>query len=173
MIKLIALFCLMIANAQSLYDFKIPLTNGQTLELGSFRGKVVVLVNTATKCGFAGQLKELEQLRSMHETKDLVVIAIPTNDFGGQEPLSGETLKEYCTAKHGAKYYIADRMSINDPLFKFLTRESKVKLNSFPERILWNFEKFIFDKEGNLRFRFRSHQSPISGKFKKAVESLL
>ncbi|MCS6893022.1 MAG: glutathione peroxidase [Deltaproteobacteria bacterium] len=172
MVKFTFLYFAIMLVGQAVYDFEVKPSSGETLKLAEFKGKVFMIVNTATKCGFASQLSELEELRSVYENKGLVILAIPTNDFGSQEPLNGEELKRYCSEKHGAKYLVADRMSVSDPLFQFLTQESREKLGSFPERIIWNFEKFIFDRTGNIRFRFRSNQSPISEKVKKAIESL-
>ncbi len=167
--RLVTILLGLLIMAEDIYGFSIRLADGSEKSLSEFKGKVIIIVNTATKCGYANQLSELQILHEEFAPKGLVVLAIPTNDFGRQEPLSGQELLSYCSNNHGAKYLISDRLSIKDPIFDYLTSHS----NSVPKRVLWNFEKFIVDKNGKVRFRFRSRTSPTDPSIKEAITKLL
>lgn len=172
MARLLVTFFTVLMFGENFYDFKLKMADSTELDLKDLKGRVVLVVNTATRCGFAGQLKELEKLRSEWEPKGLTILAIPTNDFGNQEPLSGEELVKTCKGVHGANYLIAERTSVREPVLEYLVNES-AKIGSFPKRIMWNFEKFLLDRKGNLRARFRSTTSPLSDAVVKKISELI
>lgn len=166
--KTLLLILVMITTAPSnVYTFKIHNIDGKALDLKKYKGKKILIVNTASKCGYTPQYAELEKLANAYKGK-LVVIGFPANNFGGQEPGENLNIKEFCEKNFGVTFPLAEKSSVkgNDinPLFKYLTT---VENPDFTGEIKWNFEKFLIDEDGNLIHRFRSAVKPMSPEITK------
>jgi glutathione peroxidase len=165
MIKLvgIALATWMIM-ATSIYDFKVPGLEGGEINFADFKGKKILIVNTASKCGYTPQYEELEALHKKYKDK-LVIVGFPANNFGGQEPGSSTEIAEFCKRNYGVTFTMADKVSVTGedihPLFKYLTEEAR-KINAEEPVIKWNFTKFLVDENGKLVKVFSSKVKPLS-----------
>ena len=146
--------------------------DGKETNLGAFKGKVVLVVNVASKCGFTPQYKGLEALYEKYKDKGLVVVGFPANNYGGQEPGTNDEIKTFCTTNFSVTFPMMSKVSVNGddkhPLFAYLTEKS-----SIPGPIKWNFSKFLLDKEGNLVARWPSQIEPMSDDITSQVEKLL
>lgn len=140
----------------------------------AYRGKVILVVNTATQCGFARQYDSLELLYKRYSEHGLVVIGFPSNDFAGQEPGSDSEIASVCRINHGVSFPLMPKASVSgrsmQPLFNFLVRDGADDLRG---RVWWNFEKFLIDREGHLIGRWRSYVSPNSRGIVRAIEEAL
>jgi glutathione peroxidase len=159
---LLVITLLVTLPADNIYQFKITSIDGQTIDLAQFKGKKILLVNTASKCGFTPQYKELEELSKKFKDK-LVVIGFPANNFGSQEPGANEDIKSFCEENYGVTFLLSEKSSVkgNDinPLFAYLTSTENP---DFTGDIKWNFEKFLIDENGKLIHRYRSATKPLS-----------
>lgn len=139
----------------SFYDFKINQPNGNKLELNEYKGKVILVVNTATKCGLSPQFKGLEELHQKYQNKGLIVLGFPCAQFLNQEPETNETLVEACSLNYGVTFQLTEKIEVNGsnehPIYTFLKNEKGGFLGS---RIKWNFTKFLIDMEGNVIERY-------------------
>ena len=144
------------------YDFTFRDSFGSTVSMSEFRGKVVLIVNTATKCGLAGQFKELEQLHQKYKDKGLVVIGFPSNQFK-QEPETNETMVKACLINFGVTFLISEKINVNGkdahPLFVYLKKELRGGL--LGSNIKWNFTKFLVSKEGVPFKRYSPTTKPV------------
>ncbi len=161
--------------SNSIHQFQVEDTTGAIVDLKKYAGKVLLVVNTASKCGFTPQLKDMEQLYAEYKDQGLEVLAFPSNDFAGQEPLEGEAIAQFCMTKYEASYPIFNKIKVKGkevhPLYDFLSDKSKNgKVSSKPK---WNFHKYLVDKEGKVVDYYLSITKPTSGKIKKAIEKLL
>lgn len=151
-----------ILPSKDIYQFSFTSIDGDTVELSQFKGKKLLLVNTASKCGFTPQYKELEELSKRFGDK-LVVIGFPANNFGSQEPGENEDIKSFCEQNYGVTFLLAEKSSVKgkdiNPLFDFLTKSDNP---DFTGDIKWNFEKFLIDENGKLIHRYRSAIKPLS-----------
>ncbi|NGM74466.1 glutathione peroxidase [Sphingobacterium sp. SGL-16] len=151
----------MILSPSSVYDFSFQSIDGQEIKLSQFKGKKLLLVNTASKCGFTPQYKELEELHKLYG-KNLVVIGFPANNFGNQEPGTNEDIAEFCEQNFGVTFLIAEKVEVKGenihPLFKYLIEQPNP---DFTGDINWNFEKFLIDEKGKLVHRYRSKIKPL------------
>lgn len=159
----------------SIYPFKVKKIGGEDQPLSAYRNKVLLIVNTASECGFTPQLSELQQLKDEINHPDFEILGFPSNDFGKQEPLEGNEISHFCEEKHGVKFPIFDKIMIRGaqahPLYQFLSdKKQNGKLNSKPR---WNFHKFIINKKGEVVDFFLPFTKPISSKIKKIVQRLL
>lgn len=149
--------------AVSIYDFKVPGLEGQEIDLAKYKGKKILIVNTASKCGFTPQYEELEALNKKYKDK-LVIIGFPANNFGGQEPGSSSEISEFCKRNYGVTFAMADKVSVKGddvhPLFKYLTDEAGKM--GVEDPIKWNFTKFLIDEKGKLVAVFPSKVKPMS-----------
>jgi glutathione peroxidase len=165
-ILLLAVFML---PAQSFYDFKINNIDGAPIRLSDFKGKKILVVNTASECGHTPQYAELEKLYQKYKNK-LVVIAFPANNFGGQEPGSNKQIKQFCSKNYGVSFLVAEKVSVKGgdihPLFQWLTSQPTP---DFKGDINWNFEKFLLDENGKLVHRFRSKVKPLDPAITAAI----
>ena len=154
----------------TVYDFKPVDIDGKTVDLAQFKGKKILIVNTASKCGFTYQYEDLEKLYQQYKDK-LVVIGFPENNFMHQEPGTNAEIKEFCTSKYNVTFPMMSKVSVKgddiDPLFKWLTEQSNP---DFTGDIKWNFEKFLLDENGKLVHRFRSKSKPFSEEIISAIE---
>jgi len=160
---LMILFSMLISNPpENVYQFKIQSIDGKDINLANFKGKKILFVNTASKCGFTPQYKELEELSEKYKDK-LVVIGVPANNFGGQEPGANEDIKSFCEKNYGVTFLMTEKTSVKgediNPLFDYLTNASNP---DFTGDIKWNFEKFLINEDGKLVHRFRSDVKPMS-----------
>ena len=156
-------------------DFKLKSIDGKEMDLSQFRGKPVLLVNVASKCGLTPQYEALQALHEKYKDQGLVVIGIPANNFGGQEPGTEAEIKEFCSTKYNVTFPMAGKISVNGddkhPLYKFLTEEKTAK--DFAGDIEWNFAKFLVDRNGNVMARFSSRTKPDDAKVTGAIEKAL
>jgi glutathione peroxidase len=149
--------------AVSIYDFKVASLEGKTIKLSAYKGKKILIVNTASKCGFTPQYEELQALHTKYKDK-LVILGFPANNFGGQEPGTSKEIKEFCQKNYGVTFTMADKVSVKGedihPLFKYLVGEASKK--GIEDPIKWNFTKFLIDEKGKLVTVFSSKVKPMS-----------
>ena len=147
---------------KNIYQFSCEDSSGQKVDLSDFEGKTLLIVNTASQCGFTPQYKGLEQLQNKYSSEEFSVLAFPCNQFGGQEPGSNEEIVEFCSLNYGSTFPIFSKIDVNGdnahPLFKFLTTEKKGLLGT--EKIKWNFTKFLINKDGEPVNRYGSSTTP-------------
>ena len=163
----------------SIYDFKVAGLEGNEIDLAQFKGKKIMIVNTASKCGNTPQYAELEKLYEKYKDK-LVIIGFPANNFGGQEPGTKEEISEFCKRNYGVTFPMADKVSVKGddiaPIFKYLVEQSNEMAKKIPtnttkdlvykkflqDPVLWNFTKFLVDEKGNLVAVFHNKVNPMS-----------
>lgn len=163
MIKSIAIVLTLIFTApSSVYDFKLKTIDGKNFNLAAYKGKKLLIVNTASKCGFTPQYAELQKLADEYKDK-VTVVGFPANNFGGQEPGANLVIKEFCQKNYGVTFPLSEKVSVKgddiSPLFKYLTSAENP---DFTGEIKWNFEKFLIDENGKLIRRYRSSVKPLS-----------
>lgn len=148
-------------SAQSVHDFTITSIEGEKVDLAQFKGKKILLVNTASNCGYTKQYKELQELQDRYQD-DLVIIGFPANNFGNQEPGNNEEILEFCELNYGVTFLLSEKIDVQgenmDPLFRYLTSQDNP---DFKGDIKWNFEKFLIDENGKLIRRYRSAVTPL------------
>lgn len=172
---LTALFLLqtVAARAGSIYDIKVKDIDGKDVSLNDYKGKVLLIVNVASKCGFTPQYKALEATYEKYKGKGFVVLGFPCNQFGGQEPGSNEEIKTFCSQKYNVSFPLFDKIEVNGknlhPLYSALTG----KESPFPGSIGWNFTKFLIGRDGKIVKRFESKVTPDSPETTQAIEAAL
>jgi len=152
-------------SAQSVYDIDLNNIDGANIDLSKFKGKYILFVNVASNCGFTKQYKQLEELYQTYKN-DLVVIGLPCNQFGGQEPGDAQEIKSFCTKNFGVSFIITEKINAKGPdvhsIYAWLTdKKLNGKINS---TVKWNFQKYLLNKEGKLIDYFNSSTSPMSSK---------
>jgi len=178
--KIVALF-LFVACATAVVaraERPVPLTgemkgiDGKAVDLGSFKGKVVLVVNVASRCGYTGQYAGLQKLYETHKDKGLVVLGFPANDFGAQEPGSDAQIADFCSSTYGVTFPMFAKITVKGPdkapLYKALTEAADPQ-----GEVGWNFEKFLIGKDGAVVGRFKSGVAPDDAKLVKAIEAAL
>ncbi len=154
-------------------DFTAKDINLNEVKLADYKGKVLLIVNVASKCGFTSQYKSLQKIYDMYKERGFEVLGFPCNDFGGQEPGTNEEIKSFCSLNFKVTFPMFDKVHVKGdekaPLFDLLTNNSVTGNSS----IKWNFEKFLIDKEGNIVKRFRSMTKPDSHKIISTIEKEL
>ena len=162
-IALITLLFSSLLTASSIYDFKVEGLEGGTIDLSQYKGKKIMIVNTASKCGNTPQYAELEKLYETYKDK-LVIIGFPANNFGGQEPGTSEDIQEVCRKNYGVKFPMAAKISVKGddiaPIYQYLVSEAK-KLG-FEDPVKWNFTKFLIDENGKLITVIHNKTKPMS-----------
>jgi len=155
--------------APTLYKFKLTTIDGKAFSLKQYKGKKVLIVNTASKCGYTPQYAELQKLADQYKDK-LVVVGFPANNFASQEPGTNADIKTFCEKNYGVTFPLSTKVSVKgddiDPLFAYLTAEPNP---DFTGEIKWNFEKFLIDENGKLIHRYRSAVKPLSDEITKAL----
>lgn len=150
----------------SIYQFSATDIRGQEISLADFKDNVLLIVNTASKCGFTPQFEGLEELYKELEGQGLMVLGFPCNQFGSQDPSSEEQIEEFCQLNYGVSFPMFSKIEVNGsdthPLYKYLKKEAKGLLGS--QAIKWNFTKFLIDKEGTVVERYASTDKPESMK---------
>ena len=163
------------AEPKSIYDFTIKTIDGEKISLKTYHGKVVLLVNVASKCGFTPQYTALEAVYEKYKDRGLVIVGIPTNNFAQQEPGTNEEIKKFCSSKYMVTFPMMSKVSVlgddKTPLYVFLT--GKDTDPKFAGDIKWNFTKFLFDRNGNPVARFEPNVTPDSAQVTAAIESTL
>ncbi|NKF51103.1 glutathione peroxidase [Shewanella sp. WXL01] len=148
--------------SQSIYQFSVTDIRGEQLELADFKDKVILIVNTASKCGFTPQYKALETLYQEFNEQGLMILGFPCNQFGAQEQGSEAEISEFCELNFGVTFPLLSKVEVNgenaDPLYKFLKSQAKGLLGS--ESIKWNFTKFLVDRQGQVVERFAPTTKP-------------
>lgn len=156
------MLALLFTAANSAYDFKLKNIDGKDFSLAKYKGKKILVVNTASKCGYTKQYAELQKLADQYKDK-LVVVGFPANNFGGQEPGANTEIKEFCSKNFGVTFPLSEKVSVKGvdiaPLFQYLTTTENP---DFTGEIKWNFEKFLLDENGKLIHRYRSGTTPLS-----------
>ena len=163
---ILILFCTMsIQSKENIHDISIKDIDGNLIELSSFKGKYILFVNVASNCGFTKQYADLEELYQKHK-RNLVIIGLPCNQFGGQEPAREEEIKRFCTKKFGVSFILTEKIDVKgnniSPLYAWLTdKKHNGVLNS---SVKWNFQKYLVDRDGQLVNYFYSTTNPLSNK---------
>lgn len=151
------------ANQNSIYNFKVEALDGGSIDFSKFKGKKILIVNTASKCGYTPQYEELQKLYDTYKEK-LVIVGFPANNFGGQEPGTNGEIKEFCKKNYGVTFPMAAKVSVKGddmaPIYKYLTRKTENGISD--NEIKWNFGKFLLDEKGNLIQYFPSKVTPMS-----------
>ena len=154
-------------------DFTVTTNKGEELDLASKKGKVLLVVNTASKCGFTPQYDGLEKLYQQFKDKDFEVLGFPCNQFGAQEPGSAEEIEQFCKINFGVTFPLMAKIDVNgphaSPLFDWMKNEAKGIMGT--TAIKWNFTKFLIDREGNVVKRYGSNDTPA--RIAKDIEKLL
>jgi glutathione peroxidase len=158
----------------NIYQFNVKKLNGEDVSLAEYENKVLLIVNTASQCGFTPQLKELAELKDKFGGEGFEILAFPSNDFGGQEPLDGEELASFCEIQR-VNYPVFEKIRVRGPythpLYKFFSeKKSNGKLSSVPR---WNFHKFLIDKSGKVVDFYFPFTKPTSSKIRKRIARLL
>jgi glutathione peroxidase len=160
--------------ASSIYDFTLPSIDGQPMPLSGFKGKVVLLVNVASRCGFTPQYKGLEALYEKYKDQGFVILGFPANNFGSQEPGTNQEIKTFCSSKYSVTFPMYSKVSVKGsdqtPLYQYLTQQADPTHSG---DIKWNFTKFLVDRDGHVVQRFESAVTPDSPAVVSAVESAL
>lgn len=162
-------------NEKSVYQFSAQTLNGEKLDLSKYKNKVLLVVNIASECGFTPQLKELESLRGVFQDDDFEILAFPSNDFGGQEPLEGFEILNFCSENYGVSFPVFEKIRVRGiyahPLYKFL---SDKKLNgNVGAGPRWNFHKYLINKNGEVVDFFYPFTKPGSARIRKKIIKLL
>jgi glutathione peroxidase len=154
--------------SNSIYKFSVASIEGSTINFSQYKGKKILVVNTASKCGYTPQYAGLEKLYETHKD-ELIVVGFPANNFGGQEPGSNEEIEEFCKVRYGVTFPLAQKVDVvgenTHPLFKWLT--SKEENGVLDAKIAWNFNKFLLDENGKLVAYFPSKVTPESEEITK------
>ncbi len=160
------------ATDKTAYDFDFESLNGEPMPLSAYKGKVLLMVNTASKCGFTVQYKGLEELYKKYKDKGLVVIGVPSNDFGGQEPGNAQEIKKFCQLNYGVTFPMTAKYAVSGdqahPFYKWAN-----EVLGFGSGPKWNFHKYLLDSQGKPVAYFGSNTTPESGKIAGAIEELL
>jgi glutathione peroxidase len=154
-------------------DFTVTTNRGEEIDLGAKKGKVLLVVNTASKCGFTPQYDGLEKVFQQYKDRDFEVLGFPCNQFGGQEPGNSEEIAEFCKLNFGVTFPLMEKVDVNgdnaSPLFDWMKGEAKGLMGS--TSIKWNFTKFLIDRDGNVVKRFGPQDTPAM--IAKHIEKLL
>jgi glutathione peroxidase len=169
----LALLLAVSAQAQSLYEIPIKDIDGKAGTLESYKGRVLLIVNVASECGYTPQYAGLEDLYREYKDKGLTVIGVPCNQFGGQEPGSNKEIKEFCTSAFSVTFPLLEKTDVNGakrhPLYAFLTGDKAPR----PGNIQWNFTKFLIGRDGKVLARFEPDAEPQSAEVLRALTAAL
>jgi glutathione peroxidase len=159
--------------SDTIYGFNCETPGGEKKSLADYKGKVLLVVNTASKCGFTPQFEGLEQLHQDYKDKGLAILGFPCNQFGKQDPGSNDEIMEFCQLNYGVSFPMFGKIDVNganaDPLFKYLKKEAPGALGT--QGIKWNFTKFLIDAQGNVVKRYAPKDTPKA--IARDIEKLL
>jgi glutathione peroxidase len=175
LIAMLSIFAMVtFENGESVYEFKLNSITGEEVNMADFEGKVLLIVNTASECGFTRQYEGLQKLHDKYKESDFLVLGFPANNFGGQEPGTNEEIQEFCQVNFGVDFPLFSKISVSGddkhPFFEYLT---SLKNGDFSGEIGWNFEKFLINRNGILVRRFKSNVEPESEEMTNAIEQEL
>ncbi len=157
--------------SESIYNIKINSLDGKPVDLSVYKGKYILFVNVASKCGFTGQYEDLQKLYDTHK-ENLMIIGVPCNQFGGQEPGTASEIEQFCSLNYGVSFLMTEKVDVKGknqhPLYQWLTSEAKNgKTNS---SVKWNFQKYLIDRNGHLIDYYFSITNPMSDKIIKHLK---
>ena len=154
------------------YDFKFKDLDGAAINLSEYKGKVIVVINVASQCGFTNQYEDMQNVWEQYQSNGIVILGVPSNDFGKQEPGSNEDIKNFCEAKFGISFPMTEKVSVKgaDAHPFYIWAEKNHGKSAVPK---WNFHKIIINKEGKIEKTFSSMTNPSSKKFIEVIENLL
>jgi glutathione peroxidase len=159
----------------TIYDFAVQTIEGRPRSMGEYRGKVLLIVNVASRCGLTPQYEGLERLHETYGSKGLAVLGFPANEFGGQEPGTNDEIKQFCSTRYSVTFDMFSKVKVKgpgmDPLFEYLTDPASNA--GFAGDIQWNFNKFLVGKDGRVLARFEPSVDPSSAEVQRAVEEAL
>ena len=166
--KYLVLLLIFVSPMTTIYDFKMNSLEGEMIDFSAYKGKTLLIVNVASKCGFTPQYADLQQMQDQYGSK-VTILGFPANNFGGQEPGSNAEIKEFCQKNYGVTFPMAEKVSVKGsdthPLFQYLTSK---EMNGVQDaEIKWNFTKFLLDKNGKLVAVFPSAVNPMSEEITK------
>ena len=160
-------------SSKTLYSFKEKSLNGKEFDLSSLKGKKVLIVNTASKCGLTPQYKDLEELYKKYSSDNFVIVGFPANNFGQQEPGTNKEISEFCTLNYGVTFPMMSKISVKgddmDPLYSWLTQKSENGLMDAP--VTWNFQKFLIDENGKLVGMVPPKELPTSDRILNFIQT--
>jgi glutathione peroxidase len=160
-------------SAGSVYDLTVKDIDGKQSSLKAYQGKVILIVNVASRCGFTPQYKNLEAVYEKYKDKGFAVLGFPCNQFGSQEPGTNEEIKEFCSSKYNVSFPLFDKIEVNGPNRHPLYATLAGKDSPFPGDIKWNFNKFLIGKDGKILKRFDSKVAPDAPEVTQAIEGAL
>ena len=162
----------MAATSSTVYDFTLNDIDGKPVSLSQYKGKVIMLVNTASLCGNTPQYTDLETMYETYKDKGFEILAFPANNFGQQEPGTNEEIKGFCLTKYSVGFPLFSKISVKGgdkhPLYQYLTEKSP-----FPGEVEWNFQKYLVDRSGNVVARYHHRTKPLADEVVKDVERFL
>lgn len=171
-ISLIILFSMNLSAQNNFHSFKVKDINGKEFDLASLKGKKVLVVNVASKCGYTPQYKDLEALYEKYKAKNFVIIGFPANNFGAQEPGTDSEIKEFCTKNYGVTFPMMSKISVKGddmaPVYQWLTQKSQNGV--LDSEVKWNFSKFLIDENGRMVAAYPSGEKPMSDKITSWIE---
>jgi glutathione peroxidase len=171
-IAALSLVLLAAGAPMTVHDFQVKANDGSAVSLSTYRGKALLVVNTASECGYTPQYQGLEALYQAYRARGLEVLAFPSNDFGAQEPGSDAEIKKFCELKYRTTFPLFGKVKVKgagaDPLWRHLTSDAK-----HGGEVTWNFNKFLVDGEGHVVAHLESSVSPDSAELRKALEAIL
>lgn len=157
--------------SESIYDIKINGLDGKPLDLSHYKGKHILFVNVASKCGFTGQYSDLQKLYDTYQD-NLMIIGVPCNQFGGQEPGTAQEIQSFCQANYGVSFVMTEKVDVKGsnqhPLYQWLTKKSKNGKSD--SSVKWNFQKYLIDGNGHLKNYYFSITNPMSDKITKYLK---
>ena len=162
-------------NEQTIYQFSVDTIDGNEISLSDYEGKVVMIVNVASKCGYTPQYEGLEKLYQTYKDDGFEILGFPANNFMGQEPGSDEEIKQFCRANYGVSFPMFSKISVKGddqaPLYQFLTNEER---NGVVDgKVKWNFQKYLVGKDGKVIAKFEPGVEPLSEELTAAIQSAL
>lgn len=159
--------------AGTIHEIPVKDNSGKETSLDAYKGKVLLVVNVASKCGLTPQYKALEEIQQKYKAKGFTVLGFPCNQFGGQEPGTNEEIKQFCSSKYNVTFPIFDKIEVNGPKRHPLYAALAGKESPFPGDIKWNFGKFLIGKDGKIIKRFEPRTTPDSPEVNAAIEAAL
>lgn len=154
------------AQTNSIHQFKVTDINGEVFDMATLKGKKVLVVNTASKCGFTPQYEQLQELYEKYKDKGFTIVGFPANDFMNQEPGTRSEIQAFCTKNYGVTFNMMDKVSTKgknqSPIYQWLTQKSKNGVKD--SKVKWNFQKYLIDEDGRLVDVLPSKESPVSDK---------
>lgn len=170
---IISLFSLAFKQAtKTLYDFKVTDIEGKEFDMAQLKGKKIMIVNTASECGFTPQYKELQELYSKYKDKNFIIVGFPANNFGGQEPGTNTEIKSFCSKNYGVGFPMMSKVSVKGddmvPIYKWLQFKSENGVGD--GEVKWNFHKFLIDESGHWVRSINSKTSPMNDEITKWIE---